>query len=144
MPHIEYRVNEVAQETDHQTLTARQILKHAEIDPELHFLVENHPEHVSYQDRPDESIHMVPHMRFITEHQLIEYKVNDEDQTTKHRELRANEILTLAGIDSTANYLSEIFPEHESFEGKGEEKIHMHQHMKFISVSIKPTPVSEH
>ncbi len=143
MQHIEYRVNEVAQETEHKTLTARDILRHAEIDPDLHFLVENHPEHLSFQDRPDEPIHMVPHMRFVTEHQVIEYKVNDEAQTTKHRYLKANEILANAGIDPAANYLSEVYPEHVSFEGKPEERIHMHQHMKFISVSIKPTPVSE-
>jgi hypothetical protein len=143
MERIEYRVNDVAQETEHQTLTARQILKHAGIDPDLHFLVEAHPEHIDFQDRPDEAIHMVPHMRFVTEHQVIEYKVNDEDQTTKHRHLTASEILVHAGIEPTANYLAEVSPEHVSFEGKPDEKIRMHQHMKFISVSIKPTPVSE-
>lgn len=144
MERIEYRVNEVVQETAHQALTARQILKHAEIDPELHFLVEKHPEHVNFQDTPDEAIQMVPHMRFVTEHQVIDYKVNDEDQTTKHRNLTAKEILVHAGIDPVANYLAEVFPEHISFEGKPDERIHMQQHMKFISVSIKPTPVSEH
>jgi hypothetical protein len=144
MERIEYRVNDVAQETEHRMLTARQILKHAGIDPDLHFLFETHPEHVDFQDKPDESIHMVPHMKFVSEHQLIEYKVNDEDQTTKHRHLTPNEILRHAGIDPALNYLSEIFPEHISFEGKPEERIRMHQHMKFISVSIKPTPVSRH
>jgi hypothetical protein len=74
MERIEYRVNDVAQETEHPTLTARQILKHAGIDPDLHFLVETHPEHIDFQDRPDESIRMIPHMRFVTEHQVIEYK----------------------------------------------------------------------
>lgn len=140
---IEYRVNEVAQETEHHTMTPRQILKHAEIDPDLHFLVEIHPERVDFQDKPDEPIRMVLHMRFVTEHQVIEYKVNDEDQTTKHRHLTAREILDHAGIDPAANYLAEVFPEHISFEGKPNERIPMHQHMKFISVSIKPTPVSE-
>jgi hypothetical protein len=142
MERIDYRVNDVGQQTEHQTMTARQILKHAEIDPDLHFLLEIHPEHVDLQDRPDEAIHMVPHMRFVTEHQVIEYKVNDEDQTTKHRHLTAIEILVHAGIDPVANYLAEVFPEHISFEGKPDERIRMHQHMKFISVSIKPTPVS--
>jgi len=144
MERIEYRVNEVAQETEHHTLTARQILKHAEIDPDLHFLLETHPEHVDFQDRPDEQIHMVPHMRFVTEHQVIEYKVNDEEQTTRHRHLTAKEILDHAGIDTVANYLAEVFPEHVSYEGKPDERIRMHQHMRFISVSIKPTPVSRH
>jgi hypothetical protein len=143
MDTIEYRVNEVAQETHHHTLSARQILKHAEIDADLHYLEETHPAHVSFQDNPDEPINMIQHMRFRTEHQLIEYKVNDEDQETRHRRRTPREILLQAGIDPATNYLSEIFPEHVSFEGKPDEPIVMHQHMKFISVSIKPTPVSE-
>lgn len=142
MDHIEYHVNEVAQRTEQPVLTAREILKHAGIDPDLHFLVENHPEHIDFQDQPEQSIHMVQHMRFVTEHQVIEYKVNDEDQTTRHRYLTASTILDNAGISPASNYLAEIFPEHVSFEGKPEERIRMHQHMKFISVSIKPTPVS--
>jgi hypothetical protein len=140
---IEYRVNEVAQETEHQTLTPREILKHAEIDSDLHFLEETHPARISFQETPDDVIQMIPHMRFVTEHQLIEYKVNDEDQETKHRHLTARQILEHAGIDPAANYLSEVFPEHISFEGKPDESIRMHQHMKFISVSKKPTPVSD-
>jgi hypothetical protein len=143
MDHIEYHVNEVAQRTDHAVLTAREILRHAGIDPDLHFLVEKHPEHIDFQDRPEEKIDMVPHMRFISEHQLIEYKVNDEKQTTRHRHLTAKEILDHAGIDPAQNYLAQVFPEHVSYEGKPEERIRMHQHMRFISVSIKPTPVSE-
>jgi hypothetical protein len=144
MERIEYRVNEVAQETEHHTLTAHQILKHAEIDPDLHFLIETHPEHVDFQDKPNESIRMIAHMRFVTEHQVIEYKVNDEDQTTRHRHLTADAILDHASIDPKSNYLVEISPERVSFEGKPDERIRMHQHMKFISVSIKPTPVSRH
>ena len=143
MQRIEYRVNDVVQETEHHSLTAHQILKQAGIDSDLHFLEETHPDHVSFQDRPEEVIHLIQHMRFKSEHQLIDYKVNDEDQKTKHRKLTARQILENAGIDPTANYLAEIHPEHISFEGKPDEVIHMHQHMKFISVSIKPTPVSE-
>jgi hypothetical protein len=143
MGQIEYRVNDVALETEHDTLTAHQILKHAEIDPDLHFLVETHPERVDFRDRPDEPIHMLAHMRFVTERQVIEYKVNDEDETTRHRHLTACEILVHAGIDPATNYLAEVFPEHISFEGRPDERIRMQQHMRFISVSIKPTPVSE-
>jgi hypothetical protein len=143
MQRIEYRVNDVIQETEHHSLTAAQILKHAGIDSDLHFLEETHPDHVSFQDRPEETIDLVEHMRFKSERQLIEYRVNDEKQETKHRRLTARQILENAGIDPTGNYLSEVFPEHVSFEGKPEESIQMHQHMKFISVSIKPTPVSK-
>jgi hypothetical protein len=53
---IEYRVNDVVQETEHHSLTAHQILRHAGIDPESHYLEVAHPEHVSFQDRPDETI----------------------------------------------------------------------------------------
>lgn len=140
---IEYRVNEVVQETEQQTLTARQILKHAGVDPDLHFLEERHPEHISFQNRPEEAIRMIPHMRFVTEHQVIDYKVNDEDQTTRSHHLTVREILQHAGIDPAINYLAEVFPEHVSFEGKPNEEIRMHQRMRFISVSIRPTPVSE-
>jgi hypothetical protein len=143
MEHIQYRVNDVAQETEHSTLTALQILRHGEIDPDLHFLIETHPDRVDFQEKPEEPIHMVPHMRFETERQVIEYKVNDEEQTTRHRHLTAREILVHAGIDPATNYLTEVFPEHISFEGKPDERIRMHQHMKFISVSVKPTPVSD-
>jgi hypothetical protein len=143
MQRTEYRVNDVVQETEHHSLTAHQILKHAGIDADLHFLEETHPEHLSFQDRPEEVIQMIPHMRFQSEHQLIEYKVNDEEQKTKQRHLTARQILEHAGIDPAANYLAEVFPEHVSFEGKPDESIRMHQHMKFISVSVKPTPVSE-
>ncbi len=140
---IEYRVNEVAQETHDRTLTARQILRHAEIDAELHFLEETHPEHISFQDKPDAPIEMIAHMRFKTERQSIHYKVNDEPEETRHHHLTAREILTNAGIDPVLTYLSEVFARHQSFEGKPEERIEMHPQMRFISVSIKPTPVSE-
>jgi hypothetical protein len=142
MEPIEYRVNDVVQRTEHHTLSARNVLENAGINPELHFLVETHPEHIDFQDRPDETIHMVHHMRFVTEFQVIEYKLNDEDQTTKHRKLTARQILEHGKIDPVTNYLSEVFPEHRSFEGKPDEEIRMQQHMKFISVSTKPTPVS--
>jgi AraC-like DNA-binding protein len=144
MESTEYRVNDVVQETEHHSLTADQILKHAGIDSDLHFLEETHPDHVSFQDRPEEVIHLMPHMRFKSEHQLIEYKVSDEDQKTKHRKLTAKQILEHAGFDPKTHYLSEIHPEHVSFEGKPDEEICMHQHMKFIAVSIEPTPVSSH
>jgi hypothetical protein len=143
MNRIEYRVNDVTQETEHHALTAQQILKHAGIDSDLHFLEEIHPEQISFQGKPQEEIAMVHHMRFRSEHQVIDYKVNDEKQETKHRHLSARKILVDAGIDPVANYLSEVSPEHVSFDGKPDETIRMHQHMKFISVSIRPTPVSE-
>jgi hypothetical protein len=107
-------------------------------------LEEIHPDRVSYQEKPGEVIHLIQHMRFKSEHQLIDYKVSDEDQKTKHRKLTATQILENAGFDAKTHYLSEIHPEHVSFEGKPDEEIRMHQHMKFIAVSVKPTPVSSH
>ena len=142
MDTIEYRVNEVAQETKNHVLTPREILQHAEIDADLHFLEETQPAHISFQDNPDEPINMVPQMRFKAEHQLIHYKVNDENEDTRHRRRTPRQIMTQAGIDPATNYLSEVFPHHLSFEGKPDEPIDVHQGMRFISVSIKPTPVS--
>lgn len=142
MARIEYRVNDVVQETDHHTLTPNEILEHAGVNPELHYLEETHPDHISFEDKPHESIRMIEHMRFRSEHRVIEYRVNDERQETRHRALAAKEILVHAGIDPATNYLVEVHPEHVSFEDKPDEPIKMHQHMKFISVSVKPTPVS--
>lgn len=73
----------------------------------------------------------------------IHYKVDDEPQETTERELSANDILSKAGIDSATHYLVELEGHHrKSYEGKGTEAIHMHDHMVFISVSVEPTPVS--
>ena len=73
----------------------------------------------------------------------FEYTVDDEPQTTTEHTLTPNQILQKAGIDSGAHYLVEIEGQHqESYQNKPDEPIHMHQHMKFISVFNGPTTVS--
>jgi hypothetical protein len=75
------------------------------------------------------------------EHQ-IHFKVDGDPFETTKRTLRANAILRIAGLDSALRYLDEISPEQRSFKDKGEEEIHMINHMEFISLRVGPTPVS--
>lgn len=71
------------------------------------------------------------------------YTVDDEPQSTTELVLTPSQILEKAGIDPTSHYLVEIKGNHrESYENKPDAEIHMHQHMKFVSVSTRPTPVS--
>ena len=59
------------------------------------------------------------------------------------RSTTPNEILRLAGIDPTSHYLVKITGRHqESFEGRGEDPLPVHEHEKFVSLSIGPTPTS--
>jgi len=71
------------------------------------------------------------------------YTVDDEAQSTNLHEMTPRQILTNAGIDPASHYLVQIEGNHKvSYEKNPDETIHMHQHMKFISVSTGPTPVS--
>ena len=71
------------------------------------------------------------------------YTVDDEPQSTTSHDLTPNQILSNAGIDTSNHYLVEIRgKERISYQDKGDTVIHMHEHMKFVSVSTGPTPVS--
>jgi hypothetical protein len=71
------------------------------------------------------------------------YTVDGEPQETGAHELTPNQILANAGIYASSHYLVQIEDHHRvSYQGMPSELIHMHQHMKFISVSTGPTPVS--
>ena len=73
----------------------------------------------------------------------FQYTVDDEPQTTTEHILTARQILQNAGIDPATHYLVEIQGQHKtSYQNKPDEPIHMHEHMKFISVFSGPTPVS--
>jgi hypothetical protein len=65
---IDYTVDGEPQQTTERTLTPRQILSSAGIDPQTHYLVEVRSEHdhVSYEGRPDEPIHVHPNQRFVS------------------------------------------------------------------------------
>jgi hypothetical protein len=74
----------------------------------------------------------------------FQYTVDDEPQTTEHHVLTANQILSNAAIDPAQHYLVELKgATRESYETRGDEEIHMHQHMRFVSVRVGPTPVSD-
>ena len=71
------------------------------------------------------------------------YTVDDEPQSTTEHILTAVQILEKATIDPATHYLVQIEGNHRiSYQDKPNEKIHMHEHMKFISISTGPTPVS--
>lgn len=74
---------------------------------------------------------------------LLEYTVDDELQTTTEHVLTPAQILRLAGIDPANHYLVQIQgATQKSYQGNPDEPIHMHQHMKFVSVFLGDTPVS--
>lgn len=73
----------------------------------------------------------------------FQYTVDDEPQTTDEHILTASQILQNGGHDPASYYLVEIKGKHqESYQNKPNEPIHMHHHMKFISVFNGPTTVS--
>jgi len=73
----------------------------------------------------------------------IEFKVDSEDVTTTEQTLTPVQIMGLASIDAGSHYLVQIEGQHQvSYQGKPEEKIHMHPQMVFITVSTGPTTVS--
>lgn len=73
----------------------------------------------------------------------IDYTVDGEPQTTTEQSLTPRAILTAAGINPETHYLVEVKGNTTvSYKDKPDEALHMHQHMKFISSSMGPTPVS--
>jgi hypothetical protein len=72
----------------------------------------------------------------------FDYTVDGEPQTTTEHQLTVRQILSGAGIDPATHYLLEIQGNHQVPHPNLEEVIHVHEHMKFISVSTQPTPVS--
>ena len=74
----------------------------------------------------------------------IEYTVDDEPQSTTEQTLTPDQILTNARLDPAQYYLILVRNPHnqESYQDKGNEIIHMHPHLKFISAFIGSTPVS--
>ena len=73
----------------------------------------------------------------------IDYAVDGEAQTTTSHELTPRQILTNAGVDPATHYLVQLEGHHRiSYQDKMDEPIKMHEKMRFISVSLEPTPVS--
>lgn len=73
----------------------------------------------------------------------FDYTVDGEPQSTTEHILTPTQILQRASIDPATHYLVQIIGnKQESYQNKPNEPIHMHEHMKFISVATGPTPVS--
>ena len=69
----------------------------------------------------------------------FDYTIDGEPQQTTAHELTATQILQNAGIDAASHYLVQIDGNHRiSYQADPNEPMHM----KFISVSTGPTPVS--
>ena len=74
---------------------------------------------------------------------VFDYTVDDEPQSTSEHTMTPTEILSNAGIDPATHYLVEIVGNtQKSYKDKPNEPIHMHEHMKFLSVATSSTPVS--
>lgn len=59
------------------------------------------------------------------------------------KEITPNEILQLAGLDPATHYLVRVKGRHQdSFQGKGDESIRVHDGEVFVSLSTEPTPTS--
>lgn len=68
LPHvIHYTVNDEPQETTEHVLTPVQIMQNAGVDPQTNYLVEiKGRARESFQDKPNEPIHMHEHQKFVT------------------------------------------------------------------------------
>jgi hypothetical protein len=73
-----------------------------------------------------------------------EFSVDGEEFSTPEKTLTPRQIMTIAGVDPATHYLVEIkkHGEQESFEGRPEVPISMHDELQFVTISSGPTPVS--
>lgn len=78
-------------------------------------------------------------------HHKIDFTVDGEEYDTDERERTPNQIIREYGKKDPATcYLVKIQGvEKESYQGKGDEKIKIHEHEAFQIVSTGPTPVSD-
>jgi hypothetical protein len=74
---------------------------------------------------------------------VVTFEVDGEPVETTEKTLTPNQIMQLAGADSATHYLVLIEGrEQTSYEGHGDDPIHIHEKQKFITVATGPTPVS--
>ncbi|MER8398124.1 hypothetical protein [Mesorhizobium sp. M1348] len=74
----------------------------------------------------------------------FEIEIDGDPHETQEKELTADQILGLASLARDEYYLTEIKGQHtESYQGKGDEKVHLHPGSKFISTYTGATPVSD-
>lgn len=74
----------------------------------------------------------------------VEIEVDGVELTAPEREQTAREIITLAGKDPDTAYLVELRGKREriSYKDNPDDEIKLHEHQRFITVSLGPTPVS--
>jgi hypothetical protein len=73
----------------------------------------------------------------------VEVSVDGETYTAPSKEMTPDQILQLAGIDPTQNYLVEKHGrEQTSYQNNGETSIKVHENETFISVPTGDTTVS--
>jgi hypothetical protein len=73
----------------------------------------------------------------------FDYTVDDEPESTEERVLTPAQILQSAGTNPATHYLVQIDGHHQiSYQNNPNAEIHMHEHMRFISIPTGPTPVS--
>ncbi len=73
----------------------------------------------------------------------IQYTVDGEPQSTSEHQLTASQILKVAGKEPSSYYLILLEGNAQKYyQGRPDEIIHMHPKMRFISMSLAPTPVS--
>jgi hypothetical protein len=83
------------------------------------------------------------HVAAATSRPRITFTVDGEPVHTDDPTLTPNQILQLAGVEPATHYLVRVQGRHqESFQGHGDQPIHVHEHEVFLSVSTGPTPVS--
>lgn len=69
--------------------------------------------------------------------------VDGEDVTVPDRDTTPNEIIGLAGLPAATHYLVLVRGrERDSFQGKGDEPLRVHEREQFVTVSTEPTPTS--
>lgn len=81
-------------------------------------------------------VHIVP--------EVINYKVDGEDQTTTQPNLTATQILEKAGVEVATHYLILLKPngQQQSFKDNPNKVIHIKEGMEFLTASTGSTPVS--
>lgn len=73
----------------------------------------------------------------------ITIDLDGEDLELPDRDATPNEILQTAGLDPATHYLVQVHgKQQDSYQGRGEETIKVHNNEKFISLSTGPTPTS--
>jgi hypothetical protein len=74
----------------------------------------------------------------------FDFVIDEESYETAEHQLTPSQLLSeFAHLDPAAYYLVELRGQQQvSYQNQADAPIHMHEHAKFITVSLGPTPVS--